>query len=83
MSIMHASLSQPTPMKAYSALLAALVAFPAGAQPASQPAAATIAIRSAIASARELWKTSDWYIVSAAEQVPESRYDYKPTPEGE
>ncbi|MEO7455924.1 MAG: DinB family protein [Gemmatimonadaceae bacterium] len=58
-------------MKAYSVLLALVVAIPAGAQ--SLPSART--------SAHELWMTSDSYIADAAEQVPEARYGFKPTPE--
>ena len=60
-------------MKLYPALLAALLAFPLGAQSAPLP--------SARASAHELWQATDAYIVRAAEQVPESRYGYKPTPD--
>ena len=58
-------------MKTYSALFAALIAFPAGAQSA---------VPSARTSAHELWTIADAYIVSAAEQVPESGYAFKPTP---
>lgn len=67
-------------MKLHSALLALLVALPAAAQSSRQPATPA-ALPSALASARELWTTSDSYILSAAEQVPEARYGYKPTPE--
>jgi uncharacterized damage-inducible protein DinB len=36
---------------------------------------------SAVAGVRELWQTSRDYIVAAAEQVPESEYAYRPTPD--
>ena len=61
-------------MRIHPAVLALLLALPLGAQSAPTP------IPSARASAYELWKISDSYIVSAAQQVPESRYDYRPTP---
>jgi uncharacterized damage-inducible protein DinB len=62
-------------MKLYAGLLAVLLAVPAGAQ------SAPVAISSPRASAHELWQIADSYIVSAAEQVPESRYGYKPAPD--
>jgi hypothetical protein len=70
-----------TAMRLSSVILAVLVALPAAAQSVSQPAAATAPVPSALASAHELWTISDAYIVSAAEQMPESRYGYRPTPE--
>jgi uncharacterized damage-inducible protein DinB len=36
---------------------------------------------SAVAGVRELWQTSRDYVLAAAEQVPESDYGFKPTPE--
>jgi uncharacterized damage-inducible protein DinB len=36
---------------------------------------------SAVASMRELWQTSRDYVLAAAEQVPESDYAFKPTPD--
>ena len=34
----------------------------------------------AVAASRELWKEAHDYIVRAAEQLPDSLYDFKPTP---
>lgn len=65
-------------MKTYCTLLTLLIALPAGAQSATPVAES---LPSPVGSARELWKTSDRFILSAAEQVPEARYGYKPTPD--
>lgn len=65
-------------MKTIAALLVALSALPVGAQAARRPAAS---LPTALASAHELWKTADSFILSAAEEMPESRYGYRPTPD--
>jgi len=57
---------------------AALAAHPgtrAHAAPAADPGA------SAVAGVRDLWQTSRDYILAAAEQVPDSAYAFRPTPQ--
>lgn len=44
-------------------------------------AAAQTPAPSAVAGVRELWQTSRDYVLAAAEQVPESEYAYRPTPD--
>ncbi|MFL5541860.1 MAG: DinB family protein [Longimicrobiaceae bacterium] len=64
-----------------SPTLAALVLFPAATAAAQAPGRAVDPAPSAVAGVRELWQTSRDYILAAAEQLPESEYAYRPTPE--
>jgi uncharacterized damage-inducible protein DinB len=47
----------------------------------AQAARAADPAPSAVGSVRELWQTSAGYVLAAAEQVPESDFAFKPTPE--
>jgi uncharacterized damage-inducible protein DinB len=70
-----------------SLTLAALVLFPAvtiaaqAPRPRGQAARAPDPGTTAVASVRELWQMSRDYVVAAAEQVPESDYAFRPTPD--
>jgi uncharacterized damage-inducible protein DinB len=67
-----------------SMTVAALVLFPAvaiTAQARGQGARAADPGPSAVAAVRELWQSSRDNVLAAAEQVPESDYGFKPTPE--
>ena len=67
---------RPTPL-----LLAAFVALPAFAQNTKQVATPkSRAGASAVADIRTHWKMLSGYIVESAVDVPEDKYDYKPTP---
>jgi uncharacterized damage-inducible protein DinB len=70
-------------MKRTSILLAARVLFPAAGAAAQEPGPAPRPADppSAVAGVRELWRMSRDYVAAAAEQVPESDYGFKPTPE--
>jgi uncharacterized damage-inducible protein DinB len=63
-------------MKMYVPLVALFAAAPAFAQtaPASAPA-------SSMAAARNVWKPAHDYVLKSAEQMPESKFSFKPTPE--
>ena len=60
------------PVSLFTALTLAGVAAPLSAQEAANPAVST---------ARMLWEPMVGYITSAAEELPESTYAYRPTPE--
>ena len=60
------------PVSLFTALTLAGVAVPLSAQEAANPAVST---------ARMLWEPMVGYITSAAEELPESTYAYRPTPE--
>ena len=67
-----------------SKTLGALVLCVAATIPVQAPAQAGRAADpapSAVASVRELWQTSRDYVLAAAEQVPESDYGFRPTPD--
>ena len=57
------------------------VALPAGAQSSTQATPAGNPASSAVGSAHELWQISSGYVLAAAEQMPEGRYGFKPTPD--
>jgi uncharacterized damage-inducible protein DinB len=68
-----------------SKMLAALVVIPVVTMAALPATMRTHATRAAdpgpVAGVRDLWQTSRDYILAAAEQVPESDYGFRPTPE--
>jgi uncharacterized damage-inducible protein DinB len=67
-------------MKTLAAFLALAVGFPVGAQSSASPAPPTGTPQSAVGTTHELWQTFSGYILDAAEQMPEERYGFRPTP---
>jgi uncharacterized damage-inducible protein DinB len=68
-------------MRPTSLLLLAALASPAAAQTAKQAGTPkTAASHSAVADAREHWKTISGFILASAVDVPDDKYSYKPTP---
>lgn len=68
-------------MRTLSAFLALAIALPAGAQMSAPVAAPRTPATSAVSAAHDLWKTTSGWVLEAAEQVPEARYGFKPSPD--
>jgi uncharacterized damage-inducible protein DinB len=59
----------------------ALVAMPAAPAVAQDVATTTEAADPSLSAVREIWQQMTGYVTATAEQVPDSLYDWKPTPE--
>ncbi len=67
-------------MKTFT-ILALCVALPVAAQSPAQASRSRAGNSSAVAGTRTLWSIASGYVLAAAEQMPDSAYAFKPTPD--
>jgi uncharacterized damage-inducible protein DinB len=63
------------------AVLLVLAASPVAAQSISAPVRVPASASPVVAGVRELWEMDRAYLIAAAEQVPDSLYGFRPTPD--